>query len=250
MAVPMQHKRSAVAGKVPAVADIQLGELAINTTDGKLYLKRSVGGVESIVRIGGGAAEQGFFQRYDHTATAGQTVFTAEYMPGALVVALNGRTLQPANYTATNGTSVTILGAVIGDAVTIIAFSTFEVANTYTKAETAALIASAAAVDQRQLCTAWVNFNGTGTVSIRDSFNVSSITDIGTGRYTINFAEPMDNSNYSAVAGGNTSATTASTHQQSTKTTNFTTTGLEVTVSASSYIDWEIVTVAVFGGKN
>ena len=34
---------------------------------------------------------------------------------------------------------------------------------------------------------AWVNFNGTGTVAIRDSFNVSSITDINTGRYTINF---------------------------------------------------------------
>jgi hypothetical protein len=44
---------------------------------------------------------------------------------------------------------------------------------------------------------AWVNFNGTGTVAIRDSFNVSSITDNGTGDYTVNFTTAMANSNYS-----------------------------------------------------
>lgn len=44
---------------------------------------------------------------------------------------------------------------------------------------------------------AWVNFNGTGTVAIRDSFNVSSITDNGTGDYTITFANAMANVNYS-----------------------------------------------------
>jgi hypothetical protein len=36
-------------------------------------------------------------------------------------------------------------------------------------------------------CRAWVNFNGSGTVAIRDSKNVSSITDNGTGNYTVNF---------------------------------------------------------------
>ena len=43
---------------------------------------------------------------------------------------------------------------------------------------------------------AWVNFDGTGTISIRDSFNISSITDGGTGIYTINFTNAMANSNY------------------------------------------------------
>ena len=38
---------------------------------------------------------------------------------------------------------------------------------------------------------AWVNFNGTGTVAIRESFNVSSITDNGTGSYTANFTNAM-----------------------------------------------------------
>ena len=46
-------------------------------------------------------------------------------------------------------------------------------------------------------CRAWVNFDGTGTVSIRGSGNVSSITDNGTGNYTVNFASSMPDSNYS-----------------------------------------------------
>lgn len=46
---------------------------------------------------------------------------------------------------------------------------------------------------------AWVNFNGTGTVAIRASFNVSSITDNGVGSYTINFTNPMSDANYAAA---------------------------------------------------
>lgn len=46
-------------------------------------------------------------------------------------------------------------------------------------------------------CRAWVNFDGTGTVSIRASGNVSSITDNGTGNYTINFTNAMPDANYS-----------------------------------------------------
>jgi len=53
-----------------------------------------------------------------------------------------------------------------------------------------------------QLCKAWVNFNGTGTVAIRASFNVSSITDNGTGDYTVNFTTAMVDVNYAAVIGG------------------------------------------------
>ncbi len=47
---------------------------------------------------------------------------------------------------------------------------------------------------------AWVNFNGTGTVSIRASYNVNSITDNGVGNYKINFTTAMDDTNYSANA--------------------------------------------------
>jgi hypothetical protein len=50
-----------------------------------------------------------------------------------------------------------------------------------------------------QEASAWVNFNGTGAVAIRDQYNVASITDNGTGDYTINLTEPMGDANYSVV---------------------------------------------------
>jgi len=72
-------------------------------------------------------------------------------------------------------------------------------------------------------CRAWVNFDGTGTVSIRESGNVSSITDIGTGDYTVNFATNMPDANYSVSGSvsydkanwGNTFMLNASTYSSS-----------------------------------
>jgi hypothetical protein len=49
---------------------------------------------------------------------------------------------------------------------------------------------------------AWVNFNGTGTVAIRASYNVSSITDNGTGNYTINFTNAFADADYAIQAIG------------------------------------------------
>jgi len=48
-------------------------------------------------------------------------------------------------------------------------------------------------------CRAWVNFNGTGTVAIRASGNVSSITDNGAGNYSVNFATAMPDADYAPV---------------------------------------------------
>lgn len=50
------------------------------------------------------------------------------------------------------------------------------------------------------LCRAFCNFNGTGTVAIRASFNVTSITDNGTGDYTVNFTTALPDANYSVNA--------------------------------------------------
>lgn len=51
-------------------------------------------------------------------------------------------------------------------------------------------------------CRAWVNFNGTGTVAIRGSGNVTSITDNGTGDYTVNFTTAMTDANYAGLITG------------------------------------------------
>ena len=53
--------------------------------------------------------------------------------------------------------------------------------------------------EQGQLCKAWVNFNGTGTVAIRASYNVSSITDNGVGDYTVNFTTALADANFAAL---------------------------------------------------
>ena len=57
-------------------------------------------------------------------------------------------------------------------------------------------------------CRAWVNFNGTSTVAIRASGNVTSITDNGTGNYTMNFTTAMPDANYSGVFGCNDNGNT------------------------------------------
>jgi hypothetical protein len=53
--------------------------------------------------------------------------------------------------------------------------------------------------EQKQICKAWVNFDGTLSTPItpRASYNVSSVTKNGTGDYTVNFATPMADANYS-----------------------------------------------------
>jgi hypothetical protein len=100
---------------------------------------------------------------------------------------------------------------------------------------------------------AWVNFNGTGTVAIRSSYNVSSITDNGTGDYTVNFATALSDANYSVVASGNATSGGAiiaqpnsigATWQPSAPTTS----SCRVILSTySTMIDVAYVNVAVFG---
>jgi hypothetical protein len=60
------------------------------------------------------------------------------------------------------------------------------------------------------LARAWVNFNGTGTVAIRASGNVSSITDNGTGDYTLNFTAAMSDANYAVSGSANDSGGSSS----------------------------------------
>lgn len=97
-------------------------------------------------------------------------------------------------------------------------------------------------------CRAWVNFNGTGTVAIRASGNVSSITDNGVGDYTVNFTTAMPDANYSSVVtcgtstgAGNLRAATTLTGLITTSVFRFQTCSSNGTIS-----DVEAVYAAVF----
>lgn len=72
-------------------------------------------------------------------------------------------------------------------------------AGTAGSASTAGALTTATGSAPSYSCRAWVNFNGTGTVAIRASGNVSSITDNGTGDYTVNFTTAMPDANYAVV---------------------------------------------------
>jgi hypothetical protein len=101
-------------------------------------------------------------------------------------------------------------------------------------------------------CRAWVNFNGTGTVAIRASGNVSSITDNGVGDFTVNFTTAMADTNYSAV--GVTNETVLGNRSggwciRNTDSSDMTTTSLRIDVGSQSSGgagDTSVVTVAIF----
>jgi hypothetical protein len=99
-------------------------------------------------------------------------------------------------------------------------------------------------------CRAWVNFNGTGTVAINASGNVSSVTDNGTGSYTVNFTTALPDANYAystnairgtggngnSIPGRNAVATTMTTSAFKVETID----------SAFSNVDSENVSVSIF----
>ena len=97
-------------------------------------------------------------------------------------------------------------------------------------------------------CRAWVNFNGTGTVAIRASGNVTSITDNGTGNYTVNFTTAMPDAKYA------TSATCIDYSFGSviciqSVSSNYTTSAVRVLTlqkGASAFFDPEIACVSIF----
>lgn len=99
------------------------------------------------------------------------------------------------------------------------------------------------------LCRAWVNFNGTGTVAIRGSFNVSSITDNGTGDYTVNFTTAMPDVNYSVVATGQEVAGPSIAGMYVSRTSPYATGSIRlqaINTSGASNIDTAYVNVSIF----
>ena len=111
------------------------------------------------------------------TISTGQVVTLAQPLP----VASGG-----SGVTTSTGTGANVLGTS-----PTMATPTFDSAQLATVVGTAPLY----------MCRAWVKFNGTGTVAINGSGNVSSITDRGTGLYTVNLATAMPDTNYCAIQG-------------------------------------------------
>jgi hypothetical protein len=126
--------------------------------------------------------------------------------------------------------------------------STLKAANIQSTTTGAPTFKSSAGTEIGQLIKAWVNFNGAGTVAIRDDFNVSSITDNGTGTYTVTFSAAMGNANYATL--GTIEERGVSVHCSTTDVATQTTTAVNIgTVlsGTSTGFDCQQVNVAVFG---
>jgi hypothetical protein len=116
-----------------------LGALYFNTTDGVMKVYTASGWIAA------SSASVATLATFEFVATAGQTVFTGNdangsslsYVAPAIIVTLNGVRLRPGDdYTATNGTSITLISAAaLNDELVVDAFGSFLVANTYTIAE-------------------------------------------------------------------------------------------------------------------
>lgn len=129
--------------------------------------------------------------------------------------------------------------------------STLSTANIESKAaNTPPVIKDVNGTECGTFCRAWVNFNGTGTVAIRDSFNVSTITDNGTGDYTVNFTNAFANANYALTGtsggqGGTSNGAVYQLDQSAAKTTSACRIALLTT--AGSLIDTPQIAIAFFG---
>ena len=99
-------------------------------------------------------------------------------------------------------------------------------------------------------CRAWVNFDGTGTVAVRASGNVTDITDNGTGLYTVNFTTAISDANYSASV-SSTQTAAASGNQAigiASDTGSYSTTAVSLRSQSSAGADTDqaYVNVAIF----
>ena len=136
--------------------------------------------------------------------------------------------------------------------------STLNVGTIKSLGSSAPVFQNSSGVEKGQLARAWINFDGTGTVAIKDSFNVSSITDNGSGDYSINFSTAMSNSNYSAVVSHNhgfPSNGGSNTRQIGLMDTPYGTGGFRISIElpnsgpGDSRSDSNRVTAAVFGDQ-
>jgi hypothetical protein len=95
-------------------------------------------------------------------------------------------------------------------------------------------------------CRAWVNFNGSGTVAIRASGNVSSITDNGTGNYTINFTTALADANYAGVFGCNDNGNTTTMNYRTAGTKTTTAFQVSTVADGANLTDNDMAMVAIF----
>ena len=192
MAQTIKLKRSATQGGSPSTSQLSLGEVAINTYDGKMYIKKDDGS-ESIVEIGGPLTAT--HTTYEYVATSNQTTFSGSDVysatlaydtgtPAKIQVFLNGILLDEgsgADYTATNGTSVVLTSGVsTGDLIQISAY------------KSSAGIIALTIDTQANISASTVTTTSTAVTTV-NSFTAS---EFRSARYTVQITNSTDSTYY------------------------------------------------------
>ena len=211
------------------------------------------------------------------SGTGSQTAFTLSQAPASttsIVVAVSGVVQNPNTYSisgsvltftaappsGTNNIGVLFLGlpSIVGVpnagsvGISALSASGTKDATTFLRGDNTfsgvANLTTASGTAPSYSARAWVNFNGTGTVAIRASGNVSSITDNGVGVYTVNFATAMPNVNYAASLSGSSNNTTVMTTYESAFSGRTTSAFQIATVGSNTgtVFDSDSVNVAIF----
>ena len=174
----------------PDGSALDTGDLYFDTTTDTMKVYGSSGWVNA------GSSVNGTSDRQTYTATAGQTVFAATYDAGYVDVYLNGvKLLAGTDFTATNGTSITLAsGAAVNDIVDIVAYGTFVLADHLTETQSDAK---------------YVQQTHTGNVSIDGTFGIGTSSPSGPfhivdGRDELSFTNGSNNVYLSLTAGFNT----------------------------------------------
>lgn len=123
--------------------------------------------------------------------------------------------------------------------------STLSVATVKSLSSSPPVFQNSSGTEKGQLCKVWINFNGSGTVSIVGSFNVSSLTDSATGTYRITYTNALPNDDYCAATMPRANSVTAGVGAQSElSTTNML---YQSRNGSGNLTDREILGVAIFG---
>ena len=151
------------------------------------------------------------------------------------------------------GSSATTIGGLTSVTSTDVNSTTLKATTIKTNASNrvAPVIQNSSGTEIAKLCKAFVNFNGQGTVAKRDDFNITSIQDLGTGFYQVNFANNMADANYTAIVTGDVRSPNnrlTSTDCNDYTASSFRISSADVTSQfGSGRADTKLVTVAVFG---
>lgn len=225
-------------GSLPAIGDV-IGKCYVkwdNSADKWVLLRNETDTYKYTIAASGAIVPKFANNSYEIDTSGGSVVISALPLPDFLGQRIDFIVTGSGTGTITAGTGITfnqVLTSAEGESVISV--------------DKAGTLAWELVVDRKTTLKAFVNFNGSGVIAIRDSFNVSSITDVGAGDYTVNYTNNMKDANYSAVPGCSDSFSATTIAEIASGSMFIGSIGIRTRNAAAGLGDPNVVTLNVFG---